>query len=165
VLDVFGVMPFMAAAMISHDPPGPLAGHSSGGFLAGLSDEAIDTLLAYSLPQPGAHPPLVKAEVHLMGGAIARTPDGAMAVSHRDQALLLSLIAVTPTDEAHQAAVAHSAAALRALGPHLSGAAYPNFLDGEGQIVRINDFFSPGKAERLQAAKAAYDPDNCLRYG
>ncbi|MBL8148209.1 MAG: FAD-binding oxidoreductase [Anaerolineae bacterium] len=162
--DLFGAMPFMGAAAISHDPPGPLAGHSNGGFLTDLSDETIDIILAHSLPQDGP-PPLVKAEVHLQGGAIARVPRDAMAVSHRDQPLLLSLIYSTPTDDTYEAAVQHSADFLTALSPHSSGAAYANFLSGEEQIARVNGLFEPEKYARLQAVKAAYDPDNVFRYG
>ena len=162
--DLFGAMPFMGSAAISHDPPGPLAGTSGGGFLSDLSDETIDIILAHSLPQEGL-PPLIKAEVHLQGGAIARVPRDAMAVSHRDEPLLLSLIYATPTDGAYEAAVQHGADFLTALGPHASGAAYPNFLSGEEQIARVNDLFEPEKYARLQAVKAAYDPDDVFRYG
>lgn len=44
--DLFGAMPFMSAAIISHDPPGPLASFSDSTFLADLSDGAIDAILA-----------------------------------------------------------------------------------------------------------------------
>jgi FAD/FMN-containing dehydrogenase len=163
-LDVFGVMPYMAAAMISHDPPGPLAGHNTASYLADLSDETIAVILAHSLPN-GGPPPLVKAEVHSLGGAISRVARDSCAVSHRDQPLLLSLISVTPTDAAYEAAVAHGTTMLQALGPHRIRAASPNFLDGAEQVARVNELYEPEKYGRLQAVKAAYDPENRLRYG
>ena len=101
--DLFGAMPFMSAAIISHDPPGPLASFSDSTFLADLSDSAIDAILAHSLPQDGP-PVLAKAEIHHLGGAMARVAEDASAVSHREHPFLLHVIAAVPTSEAAERA-------------------------------------------------------------
>ncbi|MFN8378269.1 MAG: FAD-binding oxidoreductase [Anaerolineae bacterium] len=162
--DLFGVMSFMGSAVISHDPPGPLAGANDCGYLANLSDEAIDDILAHSVPKDGP-PVLVKAEVRHAGGAIAREPRHPSAVSHRNQPLLLHLIAFTPTLEVQQTVKAHAASLREALGPNLVRAASPNFLDGDDLAARVTELFDPDKFIRLQAVKANYDPDHLLRFG
>lgn len=162
--DLFGAMPFMSAAIISHDPPGPLASFSDSTFLADLSDSAIDAILAHSLPQDGP-PVLAKAEIHHLGGAMARVAEDASAVSHREHPFLLHVIAAVPTSEAAERAREQADSLRSALAADRRPATWPNFLDGAGQVARVNELFSAGKAGRLQAVKAAYDPDNRFRYG
>ena len=163
-MDAFGPMPFSAAASISQDPLDPVPGFSNGAFLADLSDETIDTVLRYAVPQ-GGPPRLIKAEVHHAGGAINRARREDMAISHRSQKHLLQMVALTPTDGAYQAAVQHCEAFLTALGPHLTGARYPNFMDGVEQLAHVNAQFEADKFARLQALKAAYDPNGLFAYG
>ncbi len=164
VIDAWGQMPFRLAAVISQDPHQPLPGIASGGFMADLSDEAIDTLIQFAVPQAG--PPLmVKAEVYHFGGAVARARREDMAMSHRASPLLLSTVSATFTPEEHAAVNAHLKALRQELGAHLTGTTPPNFVDGLDQARRVADMFEPDKYARLQAVKAAYDPNNLFRYG
>lgn len=162
--DLFGAMSFMGSAVISHDPPGPLAGVNDGAFLTNLNDAAIEAILAHTLSQSGP-PLLIKAEVRQAGGAIARAEGGDSAVSHRSHPFLLHVIGMTPTPEAVLAVKAHTASLWQALEPSLAHAAWPNFLDGDEQAARINDLYEPEKRARLRAVKAAYDPDDVFRFG
>ena len=100
-----------------------------------------------------------------MGGAIARGARDEAAVSHREQPLLLHLVAMTPTPEAFQAAEQHADALWQALAPVMPGPTYPNFMDGVDQVARVRDMYESDKFARLHAAKAAYDPDGLLSYG
>ena len=163
-LDAFGPMPFAAAGSISQDPRDPIPGYNSGAFVSDLCDDAIDAILAHSLPQNGP-PPVIKIEVHHGGGAIARVHRQDAAVSHREATLLLHLVAMTPGPEAFQAAERHAASLLGALAPVLLDASYPNFLDGGDQVQRIRQLYEADKVPVLRAVKEAYDPDNLLRYG
>ena len=52
-----------------------------------------------------------------------------------------------------------------ALKPWTTGGAYLNFLEGEEKARRAATAFSPAHLVRLEAVKAALDPDNCFPYG
>ena len=144
--------------------PGPLASFSDSTFLADLSNSAIDAILAHSLPQDGP-PVLAKAEIHHLGGAMAQIAEDASAVSHREHPFLLHVIAAVPTSEAAERAREQADSLRSALAADRRPATWPNFLDGAGQVARVNELYSADKAGRLQAVKAAYDPDNRFRYG
>jgi hypothetical protein len=88
----------------------------------------------------------------------------AAAYGNRDAQLLLSLVGVTPSPEAHQQLVAYTDHLKAALRPDLTGGVYMNFLEGVESQLRIRDGLAPGGYERLAGLKARYDGDNLLRY-
>jgi len=163
-IDDFKVMPFSQVATISNDPVDPLPGLSTTAWLRELSDEAIDILIRHTMPGDGPSP-LIFTEVRHVGGAVARVNPQANAYSNRDASLLLHMVGVTPTPEAHSHLAQYTAQIKAQLHPYLAGGVYMNLLDGEEAQQRVADGFSPEAYRRLAMLKAKYDPDNRLRSG
>ncbi len=164
LMDDFKAMPFSQVASISNDPVDPVPGKSSGAWLAELSDEVIDTLIAYGTPNGGPSP-LTVTEIRYAGGAIARVDQSANAYGNREATLLLQLVGITPTPEAHSHLTGYIARLKDELGPYLTGGVYMNFLEGQESAARIKDGYSAEAYRRLTELKAKYDPENRLRHG
>jgi hypothetical protein len=99
-------------------------------------------------------------QLRVLEGAVARVPSGATAYAHRSSPIMVNIMALhTPEDRAKQEA--WTAAFAEALQQDEPGA-YVNFLGADGP-ERVWAAY-PGKTfERLQAAKAKYDPGNLFR--
>ncbi len=163
LIDDFKTIPFSAAATISNDPVDPMPGFTSGAWLRDLSDEAIDAIVRYAAGLDGPSP-LVFAEVRHAGGAIKRMGRETAVYGNRDAALVLSLVGVAPTPEAHQHLVSYTGQLKEVIRPYLTGGVYMNFLEGIESQQRIRDGLAANGYERLAALKAQVDPDNLLRY-
>lgn len=163
LIDDFKTIPFSQAAVISNDPVDPMPGFNSGAWLRELSDEAIEAVVAYGLGTGGPSP-LIFAEVRHAGGAIRRVDPATAVFGNRDAELVLSLVGVTPTPEAHQQLVAYTGQLKEALRPCLTGGVYMNFLEGVESQQRIRDGLVPGGYDQLSHVKAQTDPTNLFRY-
>jgi FAD/FMN-containing dehydrogenase len=163
LLDDFKPIPFSEAATISNDPVDPLPAFNSGAWLAELSDTAIESIVHYALGQDGPSP-LIFAEVRHAGGAISRANPDSAVYGNRESALVLSLVGIVPTVEAHHHLVAYVGRLKEALQPSLTGGVYMNFLEGAESQQRIHDGLVAGGYEQLSRLKAQYDPGNLLRY-
>ncbi len=163
LIDDFKTIPFSAAATISNDPVDPMPGFTSGAWLRELSDDTIDAIVRYAagLDDPS---PLVFAEVRHAGGAIKRVGKETAVYGNRESELLLSLVGVAPTPEAHQYLVAYTGQLKEALRPSLTGGVYMNFLEGVESQQRIRDGLTAGGHERLTTLKAQLDPGNLFCY-
>lgn len=162
-VDGFKVMPFSEAAAISNDPHDPMPSYSSGMWLRELSDEVLDTVIENCVARPGALP-LVVTELRHAGGALNRTDDGVGAYGNRSAAHSLQFIALSPSPEVNAALAGFISGIKAKLQPYQTGGVYLNFLEGEEARQRTPDGFGPANFQRLQAAKAAYDPDNRMRH-
>jgi FAD/FMN-containing dehydrogenase len=162
-IDDFKAMPFSQVATISNDPVDPMPGLSTGAWLRELNDEAIDILIQYATANNRASP-LVFAEVRHAGGMVARIKPNANAYGNRDAPLLLQMVGLAPTPEAHHDLKQYTDQVKDHLHPYLTGGVYMNFLEGEESRQRVRDGYSPEAYRRLTALKAEYDPDNRLRY-
>lgn len=163
VMDMFGPMPFAEVAKISSDPVNPSASYSTGAWLRELSNEAIDTLIQYALPQ-GGPPALTMTEVRHVGGAVARISDGDCAFSRRDAELLLFAVGMAPVPEMYARAEQQAEQMKQALASVLTGGVYMNFVHGQEARDRTKDGYSPEAYARLQSIKAAVDPEDTFRY-
>ncbi|MDF1522095.1 MAG: FAD-binding oxidoreductase [Trueperaceae bacterium] len=162
-LDGFAPMPFTEAARISNDPADPMPGFTSGAWLRSLDDAASDAIVAHALPA-GGPTPLVFAEVRHVGGAVARVPADTSAYGNRDAELVLSLVGVAPTAEAHAAGQALVGRLKAALAPALTGGVYLNFLEDAESRARVRDGLAPGAYERLARLKARFDGEHLFRH-
>jgi FAD/FMN-containing dehydrogenase len=153
-------MPFAEVETISNDPKDPTASYSAAVWLRDLTDEAIETIVRYAVATP-----LVFAEIRHAGGAIARVAGDANAYSNRDSQLVMQMVGITPTTEAHQRVKNHIEAFKRDLQPVLTGKIYLNLNAGEIQRERAQDGYSAEHYYRLQAIKALYDADNRFDHG
>lgn len=164
LIDDFKTISFREAATISNDPIDPLPSFNSGAWLNELSDEAIDAIVRYGAGIDGPSP-LIFAEVRHAGGAIRRVAAETAVYGNREAELVLSLVGIAPTPEAHQHLVGYTGQLKAALRPYLTGGVYMNFLEGVESQQRIRDGLAAGGYDRLARVKAKVDPENRLRYG
>jgi FAD/FMN-containing dehydrogenase len=160
VADLIGPMPYAAMQSLL-DPLWAPGAHNyfKAGWLRGLDDEAIDTLVRYHRTVTS---PTTEIHVHHMGGAVARVPAHATAFGERGAPFLLNITASTPTADGFDEAVAWAQQLHGAIGPALTGGTYVNFLSAEG-AERVQSAYGAGTYERLVALKDAFDPTNVFR--
>lgn len=164
VHDFWGEIPFSKVGTISNDPEEPVPGFLTGAWMSDLGDDAIDTIIDFTLSK-GGPPKLVFSEIRHAGGAVSRVDEHSNAYSNRASQLALSAVGLIPVPEARHALEAYLSTFLDDLGPHLTGKVYMNFLEGDWVEKRREDGFSADKLQRLGKIKAQYDPDNIFRFG
>jgi len=160
VADLMGPLPYVAMQSLL-DPLWVPGAHNyfKSGWLRGLDDRAIDTLLAY---HHDVSSPKSEIHVHQMGGAVARVPAGATAFGERSAPFLLNIIGSTFTADGYDDAVAWAKSLHSAMDPALTGGTYVNFISAEGPD-RVRDAYGADTYERLRALKREYDPTNLFR--
>jgi FAD/FMN-containing dehydrogenase len=159
VADLMGPLPYVAMQSLIDPLWGPGAhSYMKAGFLGGLDDGAIDTLVDYH-----QHSVSPKSEIHVqhLGGAVARVPAAATAFGERSAPFLLNVIASTFTADGYDETVAWAQTLHRAMSPALTGASYINFLSAEGND-RVRAAYG-SNYDRLVALKDEYDPTNLFR--
>ncbi|NLX10769.1 MAG: FAD-binding oxidoreductase [Chloroflexi bacterium] len=156
-------MPFSEVASVSNDPRDPMPSFHTGGWLNALDDATIDTLIRFGLSVNGSSP-LVLTEVRHVGGAMARADRNSTAFGHRDDSLLLAMLAAAPSPEVYQLLHQYTEEFKRELAPQLADHLYLNFAEGAEARARTRDGYPPEAFERLVALKAQYDPDNLFQY-
>ncbi|MFF0988505.1 FAD-binding oxidoreductase [Kocuria nitroreducens] len=162
VMDTVGRMSYRDVDAIHLDPPVPLPFRDAGRLLEDVDDATIDALLAQAGPDTDC--PLAFIEIRLLGGALSRVPEGgAELVPGRDAPYLIGLVglAVPPDGERVPAAIE---GILASLGGHVSERTMVNFLGSVGGNADSSRAWSEEGHARLLAAKAAYDPENLLRF-
>ena len=158
-IDMVGPMPYVELQqLIDADYPSGLRNYWTGDFLAGLPDEAIEILCRFHLSKPS---PLGGIIVFPGGGAVARVPDGTMALGQRGAPLNLHITSLwtEPADDAANIAWTRELSA--AMKPFTTGRVYVNFIGDEGED-RVVASFGP-EYPRLQSLKYRYDPENVFR--
>jgi FAD/FMN-containing dehydrogenase len=141
-------------------PEGPRPGFDAGTNLLvdAFAPGAAEAILEH-LETSTAH--VAYAQLRVLGGAMARVPDGATAFGHRGAKMMLNVAAMYKSpDEGpeHKAWVSSLATALS----DGTSAAYVGFLgdDGDQSVRRA---YPPATLERLAEVKRRYDPDNLFR--
>src|SRR4051794_22798381 len=160
VADLMGPLPYVAMQSLL-DPLWVPGAHNyfKSGWLRGLDDRAIDTLVEY---HRNISSPKSEIHVHQMGGAVARVPAGATAFGDRSAPFLLNIIGSTFTADGYDDAVAWAQSLHSAMDPALTGGTYVNFISAEGPD-RVRDAYGADTYERLRALKREYDPTNLFR--
>jgi FAD/FMN-containing dehydrogenase len=160
VADAVGPMPYPAIYNFTAHQAAPHRASIRMMFADELSDSAIDRILD---AMTNASSPFSLVQLRGLGGAYGRVPNDATAFAHRDRNYFVAIIGLwlDPTEDAapHEA---WTAALWDELRPEGAGV-YVNFLEREGED-RVRDAYPHGTYERLQAIKAAYDPDNTFRF-
>lgn len=139
------------------DQPG-FRNYFSADHLGELSDAAIDSIHdhALQLPEGPGWTLLVP-----WGGAVAR-PERPGPLANRDTAWVIHPGAFW-SDPARDAEASGWVKSFREkLRPFSTGGVWLNFIGDEGEL-RIRSAFGDENYRRLQAVKAAYDPDNVFR--
>ena len=144
-----------ALSRIHMDPEEPMPARSETAVLGALDAEGRATFAAHV--QPGA--PLLFAELRHLGGALARTPEGAGAMGALAGKYLIFSAGLVMAPEMDAAVQAGLAAFLAALQPYATGTEYLNFVE---RATDAATFYETGDYARLRAIRAAVDPDGVM---
>jgi FAD/FMN-containing dehydrogenase len=125
-----------------------------GGFARGIGAPEAAALAA-AVATPGS---ARIAQIRVLGGAVPRVDAAATAFAHRDQPMMLMLVAFCdgPEDRARQEQWLEEASGM------LDDAAYVNFMGREGPD-RVRAAYPGGTWDRLVEVKRRYDPANLFR--
>ena len=141
-------------------PEGPAPAHAAGtnvlvdAFAPGAAEAILEHLET-------ATAPMAAAQLRVLGGAMARVPDGATAFAYRGAKMMINVAAMyeRPEDGPEHEAWASSLATTLSDGGR---AAYVGFLGDDGQ-EGVQRAYPPATLERLAEVKHRYDPDNLFR--
>ena len=128
------------------------------GFLQELSDDAIDTIIAYGETIPSPLSPII---LELYGGRSAQEPDGGTAYPHRQALYDLVIISAWTQPEEDEKNIAWTRQFWEAMQPYTSNKVYVNALGIEGD-ARVKEAYGDNY-QRLLELKKKYDPENLFR--
>lgn len=131
-------------------------GHWRSAYLAELTDEAIEAVVACA---EGIPAPLGQVHLHQLGGAVARVPDDATACGQRQSSFLLNLACTWPEPADTERSIAWVHETAEVIEPHATGRTYVNFLAEDG-ADRVRAAYEPRTYQRLRALKREHDPTN-----
>jgi FAD/FMN-containing dehydrogenase len=157
-MDTFATTPVRELKRLHMDPEHPVPGSGDGALLSDFNDAAIDALVQTA--GAGAGSPLLSVEIRHAGGALARKAPGAGALASIDGQFLLFAVGMAMTPEMGAAVRAHVELVQNALARWDSGRSYLNFSEKRERGERL---FGDVNYRRLQAVKAAVDPDDVFR--
>ena len=132
--------------------------YMKGGFLADLSEGAVDAFLEAIAAQPGGG----SLSVWAQGGAIARTPEDAMAFNGRAAPFWIAAEAAWRDPDQDGAHREWGRATMDRLAPFRADGHYVNDMVESGDDV-VRGIYGAAKYERLVALKRRWDPDNAFR--
>jgi FAD/FMN-containing dehydrogenase len=158
VMDTFATIPVEQLQELHMDPPAPVPGHGDGMLLNDLPAYAIDQLVAVAGARSGS--PLISVEVRHLGGALARKSQGHGALPMIEADFALLAVGMTPTPEAMAAVKGHVEFVQTAMSQWDAGRDYLSWTERRERGERL---FGPITYRRLQAVKAAVDPDDLFR--
>jgi FAD/FMN-containing dehydrogenase len=157
-IDLVGPMPYADFQCMIDDPPG-LRNYWTADYHDSFPDQALDVFVKYGFERPD-----VSSQQLLLpwGGAVARVPEDATPLAHRDAAWISHPFALWEGAENDERAIEWARGFRRDIAAHASGGVYLNFIGNEGD-ERIRAAYGPEKYARLAALKAEWDPDNVFR--
>jgi len=136
------------------NPPGRL-NYWKSGFLAALSDEAIDTMVTEFERSPSR---LSALTLRLFRGAATRVPVTETACPHRDESYNVAVSSVWSDPHATDENAAWARETFAALEPFLAQRRWVSFLDfDDAGDDALRSAYGPNY-QRLAEVKAAYDP-------
>lgn len=157
VRDTFRPLAPGEVGLLAEEPVDPVPAALAGVRLHAFDDAAVDTLVA--LAGVGSGTPLMQVQVRHVGGALARerVPSAAGAAP---EPYLLTGLTMVPVPELTPVVTAALDQLFTTFAPWSTGTAPLTFLDRDESIQRA---YSGATLERLQAIKAAVDPDGLIR--
>jgi FAD/FMN-containing dehydrogenase len=163
VMDVIGPMPYSVVnTLFDAGFPAHALNYWKANFLSGLSDDAIDTMIARFAECPSPMSGLLLEHFH---GAATRVAATATAFPHRTPGFNM-LVAGEWMDPAQTAVNTDwTRGTYAAMSAHFAIGRYANYLntDEVGDQSAVAAAFGPNAA-RLRAAKRRYDPDNVFHH-
>jgi hypothetical protein len=158
LLDTVRNLPVTEIGTIHADPSKPQPVSCGSAILPRWDDAAVDVLLE----GVGAGTPHM-LELRHLGGALARQPDAANSIGHRDALFTVFTSAYPGPGFANAGRL--QAELYRRLLPWSGGRALYNFAArADGQSVDARAAFDEPAFTRLRGLKTAWDPDNMFRF-
>ena len=154
-VDTFAMQPTIALGDLAMDTVEPLPYRSATDLLEELTPEAIGRLSEVV----GRGSDLSLLQLRHGGAALSRAGDGAGARATLPGEVVLFALGVVMEPEMEERVSAALEQVSAAVAPHRVGR-YPNFVEHPAET---REFFDQATWARLQAVKAAYDPDGVFR--
>jgi FAD/FMN-containing dehydrogenase len=160
MIDMVGRMPYVELDRIHMDPEQPVPFEEGGMVLRELGPDTIAAILEQA--GPDSQSPLLLVEMRLMGGALSRDSDD--AVGGRDAAYTLFGVGalMPPIADAVPGAIERL---MEAAAPWSTGGTMVNFHGAPRDAADRARPWPAATFERLQRAKATYDPADLFRFG
>jgi FAD/FMN-containing dehydrogenase len=157
-VDLVGPMPYTFFQSMIDDPPG-LQNYWSGDYHDEMPDEALETFVKYGFERKS---PFAQQIMVPGGGAVARVPEEATPLAHRNMRWITHPFAMWEDPADTEANIAWAKGFRRDIAAFTNGGTYLNFIGNEGQD-RIKAAYGPEKYARLAQIKAEWDPQNVFR--
>jgi FAD/FMN-containing dehydrogenase len=155
-IDTFTQTPVEELAALHMDPPAPVPAYGDGLLLADLTAEAVSAFARFA----AADVPLLSLELRHLGGALTPGRVDAGAVDGVPGAVALYAVGMTPDEALAQVVRDALSDVERALAPWANGLTLLNFAE---RSRSGSAFYDADTYRRLQAVKAAYDPQDLIR--
>jgi FAD/FMN-containing dehydrogenase len=161
LMDQIVPMPYTSAQkLIDGFYPFGLQNYWKSSFLKAISDEAIDTMVAYCAKRPT---PMCHGLIeHQLGGAVRRVERDATAFGQRDAEYSFMSLGVCADAAEAEKCIQWAREFWTAMQPWSTGGVYVNYLGDEG-TGRVEAAYGPEKYARLVELKNKYDPTNLFR--
>ena len=157
-------MPFGEVPRISMDPVDPLpASLRAAGWRP--SDAHVGATLAAGTFAGTRRRRCMFSEIRHVGGAVAKATGRASTMGNRDGQFLLHMVGIPSGATAGAGVAAHQRSIKVALGDHLSGRSYINFLDGDERRRCARTAIDAADLAAIRRLRAELDPDDVLRFG
>lgn len=127
--------------------------------VAELSDDAIDTMVAFMEAAPSIRPMVI---IDQFGGAVARVPADATAFGHREAGYDLVIAAIWSDPAEQERHIEWARSFWEAMQPYSVESVYVNYLSDEGD-ERVRAAYGEEHFMRLVELKRKYDPGNVFR--
>ena len=158
VMDTFEEMPPKGLPAVHMEPEEPVPGLV---YTSSISEAPADVVDAFvESAGPSSNSPLLSAELRQCGGALARPPEGAGALSHLDAEYVFCGIGLPMSPDMGKAIVDRTDAICEALEPWSTGQCYFNFADRPTDLEAL---FADETLERMRDVKRRYDPDGLIQ--
>jgi FAD/FMN-containing dehydrogenase len=159
VMDVIGPMPYTVVnTLFDAGFPKGAMNYWKSNFLAALSDEAIETMIAQFADCPSPMGAVLLEHFH---GAATRVDQAATAFPHRAVGYNLLVLGEWASASETTPNIAWARDTYTAMSKHFASGRYANYLNAEevGADDAVAAAFGPNWA-RLRELKRRYDPDN-----
>ncbi len=157
MIDAVGPMSYcqLNGMMDASYPRGAL-NYWKANFLAALSDEAIDTMIACFERAPS---PMCQVVLEHFHGAVTRVGIGDTAFPHRQEGFNLIVLGQWADPADNKRGIAWAKESYDAMKPFMAAGRYVNYLEDDAEGDPAAAAYGPNYA-RLRQLKAKYDPDN-----
>jgi hypothetical protein len=163
IIDSIAVLPTSDLGLIHNDPDQPGPGWSRGMLLKALDHDFGTELLARV--GAGTAGPLIVTELRHLGAATTIDVPGGSAVGGRASAFTFTMVGV-PNPELFDVVIPGFADQLVAsIRPWISDETTVNFAGGAATMEEFASAWPREIHDRLQAARALYDPQGLFTYG